>query len=162
MALSTIETELVNKSEPVFDEYLVGDLLHELSTRGTYGTVTTAGTSNTTAATATAFHGPNGIVYCTSSGYYTLAAPVAGCHLTWFHGGATDLNIRSLQSGNAATGPSFHVGTGTTYTHIHVTPLSSAASLSGMSVEFVSSLTYIRRRIDDINNVFRIKGGQLV
>lgn len=135
--MTSVEIDLVNKSEPIFDEYLVGDLMGELSTEGAFGSVTTAGTSNTTAQTATAFHGPNGLVYCTASGYYTLAAPVPGCHLSWFHRGATSQFIRSNQSGNAATGPSFHGGTcGTTGTLIEVCPLSSGDTLSGMSLDF--------------------------
>ena len=145
MALTTIETDLINKSSPVHNDYTLGSRLQYLDTAGQYGTtsagyvimqVDTAGTSNTTAATATAFHGPHGLVYCTSSGYYTLAAPVPGCHLTWFHGGATAQYIRSMQSGSGATGPSFHYGTGTTYAMIESCPNSSGDSLSGMSLEF--------------------------
>jgi len=139
MALTTIETDLINKSSPVHNDYTLGSRLQYLDTAGQYGTtsagyvimqVDTAGTSNTTAATATAFHGPHGIVYQTGSGYYTLAQPVAGCHLLWFHGGATSQFIRSMQAGTGATGPSFHYGTGTTYAVIETT------KVAGMSLDF--------------------------
>lgn len=147
MALTTIQTQFINKSSPVHNDYSLGSRLQFLSTDDSpvYGTtsggfyiqqVTTAGTSNTTAQTATAFHGPHGLIYNTGTGYFTLAAPVPGCHLTWFHMGATSQFIRSCQSGNAATGPSFHVGTGTTYTHIEASPLGTGEALAGMSLDF--------------------------
>ena len=146
MALTTLQASIVNKSGPIEDEYDLGSRMRFFATDGAYGAtdggyfiqqLTTAGTSNSTAATAAAFHGPHGLVYCTASGYYTLAAPVPGCHLTWFHRGATSQFIRSNQSGNAATGPSFHGGTcGTTGTLIEVCPLSSGDTLSGMSLDF--------------------------
>ena len=144
MALTTIETDLINKSSPVHNDYTLGSRLQYLDTAGQYGTtsagyvimqVDTAGTSNTTAATATAFHGPHGLVYCTSSGYYTLAAPVPGCHLTWFHGGATAQYIRSMQSGSGATGPSFYVGTGTTYAVINTSGNTRGVDFYGISSE---------------------------
>ena len=139
MALTTLQASIVNKSGPIEDEYDLGSRMRFFDTDGAYGAtdggyfiqqVTTAGTSNTTAATATAFHGPHGIVYQTGSGYYTLAQPVAGCHLLWFHGGATSQFIRSMQAGTGATGPSFHYGTGTTYAVIETT------KVAGMSLDF--------------------------
>jgi hypothetical protein len=130
MALTTIETQMINKSSPISNQYSLGNRLQQMTTKGMYGTVTTAGSSNTTASVEADFHGPHGIVYETGSGYYTLAQPVAGCHLLWFHGGATDQFIRSRQAGSGATGPSFHYGTGTTYACIETT------KQAGMALDF--------------------------
>ena len=139
MALTSVEKDLVNKSSPIHNEYSLGNRIGNLGTAGQYGAtnlghmisqVATAGTSNTTASVEADFHGPHGIVYQITSGYYTLAQPVAGCHLLWFHGGATDQFIRSRQSGSGATGPSFHYGTGTTYAVIETT------KQAGMSLDF--------------------------
>ena len=144
MALTTIETDLINNASPINKQYSLGDRAKNFSTGGDFGTtsagnyymtVTTAGTSNTTAATATAFHGPHGIVLCTSSGYYTLKQPVAGCHVFWYNAGATDQYIRSMQSGSGATGPSFYVGTGTTYAVINTSGNTRGVDFYGISSE---------------------------
>lgn len=136
MALTTIETELVNDASPINNQYSMGDRVRYTATDGQVGTITggfaitqlaTAGTSNTTASVASSFNGPHGLIFATGTGYYTLAQPVAGCHLTWFHGGATDQFIRARQAGTGATGPSFFVGTGTTYMVIETTKLAGAS-----------------------------------
>jgi hypothetical protein len=139
MALSTVQTELINDASPINNDFSVGDRLRYLDTAGFYGTtgggfvkvqITTIGTSNTTASVEADFHGPHGLVHNTGTGYYTLAQPVAGCHLLWWHGGCTDQYIRARQSGTGATGPSFSVGTGTTYMVIETT------KQAGLSLDF--------------------------
>lgn len=139
MALTTIETDLINQSSPVDNIHSLGNRMQYLDTAGSYGTtaggfitqqVNTAPTSNTTASNSSDFAGPHGMVYTTDTGYHTLAQPISGCHLTWFHGGATDQFIRARQAGTGATGPSFFVGTGTTYMVIETT------KLAGASLEF--------------------------
>ena len=131
MPLTTIETEMVNNASPINDQFSIGDRIRYMSTASAYiNQVNTAPTSCTTASLAADFVGPHGLAYCTASGYYTLAQPVAGCHLTWFYFGATSQFIRSRQSGSGATGPAFTYGTGSTYAVINTT------IQSGMSLEF--------------------------
>jgi len=139
MDLTTIETQLIDSMCPVGKQYSIGERIKYLGTGNEYGTtdgghvimqVNTAPTSCTTASAATDFTGPHGLAYCTASGYYTLAQPIPGCHLTWFYFGATSQFIRARQSGTGATGPSFTYATGSTYMVINTT------IQSGMSLEF--------------------------
>ncbi len=78
MALTTIQTQMIDKSSPVHNDYKIGSRLQDLSTDDSpvYGTadggyfiqqVTTAGTSNTTASPVTDFHGPHELVYNTGT-----------------------------------------------------------------------------------------------
>lgn len=130
MALTTIETQMINKSSPISNQYSMGNRLQQMTTEGMYGTVTTAGTATTTASSTSDFAYQHGIMYASTKAYYTLGQPIAGCHLLWFHGGCTDQFIRSMQSGSGATGPSFAYGTGTTYAVIETT------KQAGMSLDF--------------------------
>lgn len=154
MALTTVQTEMVNNASPINDEYSIGDRVRFLSTDGIYGStsdtgayvvmqVTTAPTETTTGSGSTDFAGPHGLIYCTASGYYTLAAPVNGCQLDWFHQGCTDQFIRARQAGTGGTAPSFYVGTGTTYMVIETTKQAgSALRFVGLSTDAWLVLTH--------------------
>ena len=127
MALTTVQTELINDASPINNDYSLGSRMKNLSTLGSFYPVTTAPTETTTGSDSTDYAGPHGLVYCTASGYYTLAQPEAGCSLLWYHHGCTDQYIRARQAGTGGTSPSFYFGTGTTYMCIETTKQAGTA-----------------------------------
>jgi hypothetical protein len=146
MALSTIETVLVNDGSPINDMYSIGDRIRYLDTAGSLtGGAISSGTASgvavsevivteTTAdAATTGDHLANwGVSFCTGAGQYVIAPPTAGIRKTVVTQNVSGAFLQSV----AATGdanPYFIVGA-STYTVIEIDTADAANAIELLGV----------------------------